>query len=79
MLVFRAVLTERGERQAPHTIPRDMRTDTFLEKWRTEKGTQDHLTGAVLAVLTDIFERGEEVPVVVSAIGTACRGTVKES
>lgn len=37
------------------------------EKWRMEPSTQEQLRQNVLAVLTDIFERGEEVPVVVSS------------
>jgi hypothetical protein len=43
-----------------------MRPEVLREKWRTDAGTQEQLRQNVLAVLTDIFERGEEVPVVVS-------------
>lgn len=53
-----------------------MRTDALREKWRIEPSTQEQLRQNVLAVLTDIFERGEEVPVVVSwdAVGAGQTG-----
>lgn len=63
--VRRAVLADRADRYEPHLQP-TMRPEILLEKWRTDTGTQEQLRQNVLAVLTDIFERGEEVPVVVS-------------
>jgi hypothetical protein len=66
--VPRAVLNRRSKRYPPHTYPHDSRTDTILEKWRNEPATQEQLHKNVMAVLTDIFEKGEEVPLVVSAV-----------
>lgn len=41
-------------------------SDAILGKWRNEPSTQDQLRQHVLSVLTHIFDKGEEVPVVVS-------------
>lgn len=41
-------------------------SDAILDKWRNEPSTQDQLRQHVLSVLTHIFDKGEEVPVVVS-------------
>jgi hypothetical protein len=58
----------RSER-SPGGRPRDQTANVLLERWRTDMGTQEQLRQNVLAALTGIFERGEEVPVVVSGAG----------
>lgn len=62
-------MLDRRSKRYPPNYPRDSRTDTLLEKWRNEPATQEQLRQNVMAVLTDIFDRGEEVPIVVSGGG----------
>lgn len=67
----RAIMKRRSQRFPPEMAPR-LSSDAILEKWRNEPTTQEQLRQNVLAVLTDIFDRGEEVPVVVRACVLAC-------
>lgn len=60
----RAVLCERTKRHPSRAHAHDMHAS--LARWRAEASTLEQLRQNVLAVLTGVFERGEEVPVVVS-------------
>lgn len=60
----RAVLCDRTRRHPSRSHARDQHAS--LTRWRAEASTLEQLRQNVLAVLTGVFERGEEVPVVVS-------------
>lgn len=58
------MLKHRYSRLAEHA---HRNADAVLERWRNDPATQEQLRQSVVAVLTDIFVNGEEVPAVVSA------------
>lgn len=61
-------MLESRERRLPSDHLHHRSSETLLEKWRNEVGSQEQLRQNVQSVLADIFDKGEEVPVVVSSV-----------